>query len=91
MPRIPNLLPILARGGDSNVLGIGSMGCGNGYLIKDVSVRIKINQKFFPVQRNFTAAFVLTVRIDTKFKFTVFAMDICKILPSTVYFTTVGP
>ena len=42
-----NLL-ILAREGGSNVLGIGRMGSGNGYLIKDVSVNIKIKLKSFP-------------------------------------------
>ena len=42
-----NLL-ILAREGGSNVLGIGRMGSGNGYLIKDVSVNIKIKLKSLP-------------------------------------------
>ena len=42
-----NLL-ILAREGGSNVLGIGRMGSGNGYLIKDVSVNIKIKLKALP-------------------------------------------
>ena len=42
------LVPILARGGGPNVLGIGRMGRVNGYLIKDVSVNIKIKLKSFP-------------------------------------------
>ena len=41
MPKRPNVLPILARGG-SNVFGIMTKGSDNGYLIKDVSVNIKI-------------------------------------------------
>ena len=42
-----NLL-ILAREGGSNVLGIRRMGSDNGYLIKDVSVNIKIKLKSLP-------------------------------------------
>ena len=42
-----NLL-ILARGGGPNVLGIGRMGSGKGYLINDVPVNIKIKLKSLP-------------------------------------------
>ena len=41
--------PILAKGGGANVLGIESMSIsGNCYLIKDVSVNIKIKLKSLP-------------------------------------------
>ena len=45
---MPNLLTYPSQGGVTNVLGIGRMGRVNGYLIKDVSVNIKIKLKSFP-------------------------------------------
>ena len=45
---IPNLLTYPSQGeGGPNVLGIGRMGRVNGYLIKDVSVNMKIKLKSF--------------------------------------------
>ena len=50
MPKIYlTYFPILAKGGGANVLGIESMGTsGNGYLIKDVQVNIRIKLKSLP-------------------------------------------
>ena len=46
---IPNLLTYPSQGeGGPNVFGIGRMGRVNGYLIKDVFVKIKIKLKSFP-------------------------------------------